>query len=158
MSANEVIFERRKQLGLSDTEVSKIVGISIHEYGDIEQHPNEILLVTDLSKVKKVCEILGIDIMTLVDIKCAFCEIGNSYSEVYSLPRNELIRKHRRTMGLTQEEFGDKIGFDVAEVKNLESLSSHLETWPIDYIRDLSNVIEVPLQILLEIKCNKCNR
>lgn len=158
MNVNKKIKAHRQELGLTDVVVAKQVGLSIHEYGDIEQHDHEVYDVAHLRAVKKICEVLKVDFLELFDMKCAFCEEGNEYLADYTLPRNELIRKRRTEMGISQEELGDRVGFYEVEVQNLEGKPDHLETWVIENIKELSTVINVPLQVLLNVKCKKCGR
>jgi len=158
MNVNERIKARRQELGLTDVEVAKQVGLSIHEYGDVEQHAQEVFEVAELRAVKKICEVLKVDFLELFDMKCSLCVEGKRYLEDNSLPRNELIRKGRTEMGISQEELGDRVGFYEVEVQNLEGKLDHLETWVIENIKELSAVINVPLQVLLNVKCRKCGR
>jgi DNA-binding XRE family transcriptional regulator len=158
MDVNEKIKRRRKELGLSDTEVANKVGLSIHEYGDVEQHADEIFAVVELLRVKEICQMLKFDFFELFDMNCSFCREGNQHLESYSLPRNDLIRKRRIEMGLSVEELGDRIGFEETAVKDMEKDTDYLETWPINYVKDLSAITSVPFQILLNVKCAKCGK
>jgi len=158
MNVNEKIKARRQELALTAATVAKQANLSIHEYGDIEQHDHEIYDVAQLRAVKKICEVLQADFLALFDMKCAFCEVGIEYLANYSLPRNELLRKRRTELGISQKELGDRVGFYEVEVQNLESKPDHLETWVIENIKELSTVSNVPLQILLNVKCKKCGR
>jgi len=158
MNVNEKIKARRQELRLTDVEVAKQVGLSIHEYSDIEMQVKEIYLYPALSKVKKICEVLKVDFLELFDLKCTFCEESNECLADYSLPRNELIRKRRKELGITQEELGDRVGFYEVEVQNLESKPNHLETWVIENINELATAINVPPQVLMNVKCKKCGK
>jgi len=158
LDVTEKVKARRQDSGLKEADVAKKTGLSVYEYRDIEQHANEIFTVTELHQVKKLCEVLNFDFADLFEIRCAFCEEGQPYLQDYSLPRNELIRKRREEMGLSREEMGDRVGFYESEIENLETNPDHLETWPMDFIKDLSNEINAPLQVLLNVKCKKCGR
>lgn len=154
----EKIKLRRKEFGLSDIDVSKSAGLSIHEYGDLEQHADEIFTVTEFHKVKKLLQVLKLDFFELTETGCAFCDEGHPYVKDYSLPRHELICKKRDDIGISREELGDRLGFYEIEIENLESDPNQLDTWPIELIKNLSNEINVPLQILLNIKCKRCEK
>ena len=158
MDPNEKIKARRQEFGLTVVEVAKKVGLSIHDYGDIEMQVNEVFLYPELKYVKKICEVLKFNFFELFDMHCPFCEEGKQYLKDYSLPRSELIQKRRTEMGLSTSELGDDIGFEESAINDMEKDPNYLETWPIDYIKDLSRVIDVPLQILLNVKCAKCAR
>lgn len=148
------------ELGLTDTEVASRVALSIDSYCDIEQHADEItacpLLGIDI--LKKICAVLKFDFFELFNMPCTFCEEGKQYLEDYSLPRNELICKRRMAMGISQKELADSIDYKEWAVQQLENTPDDLETWNIDDIRNLSNEINVPLQILLNVKCKKCGQ
>jgi transcriptional regulator with XRE-family HTH domain len=155
---SDKIATRRKELGLTDTEVAQQSGLSIHEYCDIEQHANEIYTNVRIQAVKKLSDILRVDLLSLFEIPCAFCADDRNYTEEYSLPRNELIRKKREAKGLSTEELGDRIDFYGTEIEKLEAGPEYIESWPLEFIRKLADEIGVPLQILLSVKCMKCGR
>lgn len=47
---NNHIRSQREALGLTEREVADKVGLSIYEYGDIEQYADELLTVTRLDQ------------------------------------------------------------------------------------------------------------
>jgi transcriptional regulator with XRE-family HTH domain len=157
-AANKLIKSRREALGLTDVQVAEATGLSIHEYGDIEQHADEIFTVTELRQVRKLAARVGIDLFQLFDLSCAFCEQSQSFQQEYSLPRNELIRRQRTALGLTQDQLGDQIGFDVVAIQDMETSEDFLEGWSFELIRDLAKILKTPVQVLLGVKCPKCNR
>jgi len=158
LSINEKIKNRRLELGFSDKEVADKLSIPIHSYFDIEAHKDEIFLYPELHHVKKLCDILKMDIFSLLDMTCDFCNGNKNYLTEYSYPRNILINKKRLELGISEESFGDRIGFSKEAVVSMERDSEYLETWPIDYIKDIADVISVPIQVLLNTKCLKCGR
>lgn len=158
MRINEKVKKRRFELGLTESDISNNVGLSRSEYSDIELHEDELCTVTDICRFKKICEVLGFDLLELLEQKCAFCEEGASFVEEFSLSRNELIASRRRKMGISREELGERVGFYEAEIENLEKNPEHLETWPVDFIKDLAAIIDVPVQILLNMKCKRCRK
>jgi DNA-binding XRE family transcriptional regulator len=158
MYVHEKINARRQELGLNDMEVSERIGLSIYEYGDVEQHSDEIFLVTELRYVKKLCKLLNFDFFELFDKRCTFCGKTHHYSDEFILPRNKLIHKKREEMGLSAEALGDQIGFEEWLINDMEADPDFLEKWPLKYIKNLSNMINIPFQILLSIKCKKCGR
>lgn len=158
MDVNEKIEARRNELGLSDVEVAKQVGLEIAWYGDVEAYPNEIYTTVELRKVKQLCEILKFDFFDLFEMKCVFCQENHLYLPDYSFPRHELICKKRIEHGLSQEELGHEVGFHVDAVRNFENDPDFLETWPIEYINNLADILRIPSQVLLNVKCRKCKR
>jgi transcriptional regulator with XRE-family HTH domain len=95
MKSHELIKSRRVSLGLTDVQVAEKTGVSIYEYGDIEQHIDEISTVTELGQVRRLCKALDLDMFQLVALDCAFCGQDQSFQRDYSGPRNELIRRQR---------------------------------------------------------------
>lgn len=156
MDVNEKIKKRRQEMGLSEIEAAKSSDMSIHEYGDIEQHKDEIFLYPDLSHVKKLCEILDLDLFELLNIQCVFCADPSSYRHYFSLSRSQLIAIQRNVIGISIKELGDQIGFHESEIEKLEIDPEHIESWPIGYIQDIAFIINVPIQVLLHVKCRKC--
>jgi DNA-binding XRE family transcriptional regulator len=158
MNPNEKIKARRQELGFKDSEIADQISVSWNEYFDIELHEHEIFQVAELRRVKRLCQVLNFEFSELFEMRCPFCGEGKQYLKDYSLPRNELIHKKRTEMGLSASEFGDRIGFEEAAINDMEKDPNYLERWPIDFVKDLSRVIDVPVQILLNIKCGKCGR
>ena len=154
---DERIMMRRKQLGLSDVEVAKQSDLSIDEYWDVEHHADEIFDIP-VRVVKKLCQILQCDLLSLLEISCDFCTAGKSYSQDYRLPRNELIRKRRTQKQLTIDELSDQVGFAPIEIQKLEADPEHVENWPFEFVQTLAEKLEIPLPILLGVKCSRCGQ
>jgi transcriptional regulator with XRE-family HTH domain len=152
------IKEQRKKLGLTDLDVARKTKLSICEYGDIESYADEIFSVVPLYHVKKLCAVLEFDFLIFFKIACAFCEENKPYREEYYLSRSDVVRIRRNTMNLSTDELGDKVGFYGIAIENIETYTAHLESWVIDNILELSCQLEVPFQILLDIKCSKCGK
>jgi DNA-binding XRE family transcriptional regulator len=158
MGIDEKIKARREELGLSDVEVAKVIGLGIAWYGDIEDDPKEIVTTVELSKIKQLCEILRVHFFDLFDMKCAFCQENQQYLPEFSLSRNELLYRRRTIMGLSEEDLGDQINLYAWAVKKLEAEPNELETCILETLQDLSRVLDIPLQVVLNVKCGKCNR
>jgi hypothetical protein len=108
MQAHEKIKHRRLELGLSDVEVARSSGLSIHEYFDVELHRGEVLEVTNLKNVKQLCTVLQLDPFDIVGLECAFCS-GTPFLSEYLLPRNEIVRHRRLAKGWSTKDLGDVI-------------------------------------------------
>ncbi len=158
IAANEKIRTRRIELGLNDVITAQQAGLSKMNYFDIELHPDEIYTVTDLWQVKKLVDVLELDFLDLFDIQCTFCNGKEGFLNDYLLPRNEIIQKKRKSLNLSQEELGVRVGFYEIAIIEMEREPDFLESWSIELINDLANIIKVPLQILLHVKCSKCGR
>jgi transcriptional regulator with XRE-family HTH domain len=149
------ILKRRQQLGLRDVDVAKQSGIGIDAYWDIEHNPDE-LSITEISDIKKISEILDLDVIRLLEIQCDFCSSKTAYASDYRLPRNELIRKRRIERGLTTDKLGEEVGFYEIEIKRLENEPERIESWRLEFVQSLSESLGIPLPILLGVKCSQC--
>ena len=157
MKANERIRERRIKLGLSDVEVARRSGLSIDEYCDVEWHDNELFEVVNLKNLKQLCIVLDLDQFDVLELECAFCQ-GSGYLPEYQLPRNEIVRHQRLAKGWSTEELGDKIGFYQEATEQIEADADYLDSWSANLVKDLTQHLDVPPQILLGIKCGRCHR
>lgn len=155
---NEKIERRRKDLGLSQDYAATKIGVTVMSYFDLEAYSDEIFTVTELSKIKSLLQLLSLDFFELFEIQCAFCDQKKSFLKDYLLPRNELVEKRRIAKRFSKEELGDRLGFYEIAIIEMEKDSNFLEEWVLENIMNLSNELDIPLQILLGIKCNKCNR
>lgn len=156
-TAHKLIKARREALELSCTQVSERIGLSASEYGDIEQYEDELFTVTQLHQIRKLCDVLGIQIIRLLDLTCSFCE-RTPFSSEYLLTRNELIEKRRNSLGLSQEVLSDEIGFEVITIENMEVREDFLEGWSFELIAELAKILKIPVQVLLAVKCPKCKQ
>lgn len=157
MRPNEKIKARRLELGLSDVEVARSSGLSIHEYFDIELHANEVLEVTHLRNVRELCVTLKLDAFDLLDLECAFCA-GTLFLSDYLLPRNKIVERRRLAKGWSVEDLADRIGFHNEIIDQMESDPNQLDLWSPDLVKQLAIQLDVAPQILLGIKCPVCNR
>jgi DNA-binding XRE family transcriptional regulator len=153
---HEIIKASRVRLGLTEDEVSKRAGISWNEYFDIELNPKEALEVARLGQVKRVCEVLGLDVLDLFDISCAYCgpNTDNPCGEQGS--RSRLISRRRTELGMSVEGLADRIGFDPAAIRDMEMDPMYLDRWPVELVLELSGVLDIPPQRLLGVKCMQC--
>jgi hypothetical protein len=154
---NEKITQKRQNLGLSDTYVSSKIGITIDEYFDIETYPDEIFTVTILREVKSLLNLLTLDFFELFEIECAFCDLKKFFNSEYLLSRNELIKKKRLAKSISPKELGDRLGFYEVAIAKMEKDENFLEGWVIENIANLANELDIPFQILIGVKCKRCN-
>ncbi len=158
MRVHEKITKRRNELGISVRDAARGIGVSLEEYNDIEGHADEISTVTHLSEVKQLCALLKCEFLDLFGMRCDFCTKSLRSDEELLLPRNELIRRRRELRGLSAFELADRLGCSEVAVEEMEGDEDFLESWSIDLIRNLAREIRVPLQILLKVRCKKCDR
>ncbi len=148
MQLNKLIKERRIELGLTDRNLAKLAGLSIHEYADIEDDPTEAITVLPLKDLRNICTVLRLNLSTL--LRCAeILNDENSNNTLELMPLNELIKKQRETLGLTMDELGDKIGFYEQAILDMESSCDYLEGWSIDLICHLCTELRIPLSVVI---------
>ncbi|MDH5640120.1 MAG: hypothetical protein OEY28_02415 [Nitrospira sp.] len=155
---NKRIEARRLELGLSEQQIAGTLGISVDSYCDIEWHEDELRRAIELHRIKTLSGVLGFQILELLAVRCPFCNNEAPYWDEYRLPRNELIKAVRLKAGLSQQELGDRSDFHDYAIEGMERDPNYLERSTIDSISDLSMALKIPLQVLIDIKCPKCQR
>lgn len=153
---NDKIEARRIALGLSDVDVAHKVNLSIYEYGDVEQHREEVFVAVWLYHIKKLCPVLQLNYFELFEMPCAFCEQGVPHHDDYWLHRDEIVQKRREALGLSREELEEKAGFYSNVIVLVETYTAHLESWVIDDIGKLADTLQIPRQVLLDVQCPRC--
>jgi transcriptional regulator with XRE-family HTH domain len=156
-TAHKLIKARRESLGLSGVQVSKQIGLSVSEYGDIEQYEDELFTVTQLHQIRKLCDVFGVQLFQLLDLTCTFCGPVPFLTD-YLLPRNELVKRQRNSLGISQEALSDEIGFEMVAIENMELRDDFLENWSFELIAELAKILKLPVQVLLAVKCPQCKR
>jgi transcriptional regulator with XRE-family HTH domain len=158
MTPNVAIREARQRLGLSETDVAARAGLSPNEYLDLEAHENEAADVVHLSDLKKLVEVLHLDLLGLFGIGCVFCEHPELPTPDPHVTRNDLVRRTREAMGLSEDDLGDRVGFETVAIVAMESDPEFLESWSVGLVQELAAVLGLPLQVLLGVRCAACHR
>ncbi|GJL58492.1 MAG: hypothetical protein NPIRA03_13490 [Nitrospirales bacterium] len=114
MQVSERIKQARLPDGVSDVELSRRLGITIYENGNIEFYEDELGSVVDLYVVRNLCRILHIDLFDLLEIPK-----GDSYSS--GLKPNKLITSQMGNLGISNEELEGAIGFDVVAIEEMRT-------------------------------------
>src|SRR6266545_1981642 len=112
VSISEAIRKARERLNLSEAGVAARTGLSPNEYFDLENHDDEAVDVVHLREVKKVAGVLHLDLLGLFGIRCMVCEHPEPPTPDPHVTRNELVRRTREAMGLSQDDLGDRVGFE----------------------------------------------
>lgn len=133
MDHSAVIRSRRIELGLQDVEVARTVGISIHEYCDLEQHTAEFETAISMDTAKRICRALGLDLRSLMDLPASSHEYGTDVTQ--------LIRRSRELQRLNQSQLADAIGFTEETIRSLESTPGFQGTLPIVVLGDLERAL-----------------
>lgn len=157
MNVNEMLLAERTKLGLTNAEVARRAGLSLDEYRDLEQHADEAVRVLHLRNLRLLCAVLGLDPLDLLGITCAFCA-GTAADLVPGGGRHEVVRTRRVALGLSQEDLAEHIGFESGVVGDIERDPEYLEGWSAELVLSLARVLEVPPQVLLNVRCRRCGR
>jgi hypothetical protein len=137
-SFHSALRDRRERQTLSETEIASIAGLSVAEYHDLENVPSEWRMVTPLLKIKVLVRLLKIDmsnVLTANGSQNLFSEYGYA---------SEVIKINRGKLGLSPEEFADKVGFYPAFCTIVESHSSGLELYPAEVSMLVAGVLHLP--------------
>ena len=151
----ESIKARRLGLGLSAQEIASKSGLYLSEYRDAEECDKELHGVVKLSSLRKLCDLLALDILTLFEIPCPFCG-GKVYRSEYQQPRSALIQQMRGEKGWSLDEFSGRTGWYEPALRRVESEPDYLESADLSSIKALADALDTPMQVLLAIKCSKC--
>jgi transcriptional regulator with XRE-family HTH domain len=155
---NEIIEEARKRLGLTEDEVAERSGLSWNEYRDAEWHEDEARDVVHVRNLKLLVQALGLDLLELFDIECALCGSKAPADVAAGLSRSELVRQRREQLGLSQDQLGDRIGFETVAIVEMEKNADYLDGWSVDLVVELAGILSVPAQVLLGAACKRCGR
>jgi transcriptional regulator with XRE-family HTH domain len=148
MRANEIIKARRLELQLSDEAVARRSGITIYEYGDLEQHADEFLSALSSSQIKKVCDCLTLDFIELIEHEVGTLSLTKDHKQ--SGPRNLLITKKRNALGISQSQLAESLGFEPSIVVEIEQDPTFLDRWPIELILALGKALDLSPRPLLQ--------
>ena len=143
---------------MSDRQVAEAVGIDLYSYGDIEWHADELCRAVPLCRIKKLSEVLDMDLFELVAVHCPFCVDKTAYLEAYRLPRNEQIKTARLSVGLSQKQFAERAEFSDVGLEEMERDPHFLDESTVESVQDLAAILNIPFQVMAGWKCPKCGR
>lgn len=133
MNLAKAIRDRRRKLGLQDVAVAKSSGLSIHEYGDIEQHADEFETAISTGTARQVCHVLGLELRSLLGLPKVTSKEMRDISE--------LIRNAREAQKLSQLQVADRIGFNEDTIRSLESTPAFVDTLPLKVLYELEDAL-----------------
>lgn len=141
MKPNEIMKQRRLQLGMSDAEVAKASGLSVSQVGDVEQYEDELLSAITLSEARMLCAALAFSLHDALGIPSGAPLLG---------PRAQAVRLARMQKGLTVEQLGDLIGFEAEAITNIEASPDFVDELPGEVAMNLARILGLPATALLE--------
>jgi transcriptional regulator with XRE-family HTH domain len=144
MTIANQIRARRLSLGKSDTEIATLAGLSIYEYGDVEQHADEFLTALPLRAARKLCTVLQLDILQLINREKA--KGANCRLEKF---RGALIREKRLALGQSVNDIAEHIGFADDTVISIETIPEFLDSLPIQVVLEVADRLSLSADIVL---------
>ncbi len=158
MKPNELIRARREELGLKVAEVAATAALGGPAYRDIESYEDEAYKTVELRALRSICKVLGLNLLSMFGIECRLCTGDGSDAGFFRLPRNQLISQRRIALGLAREQLGDRIGFEMVAIEEMEEDPAYLEEWSVELIQQLATELRIPAQALLRVPCEKCGQ
>jgi hypothetical protein len=123
---------------------------------------------------KKVYDALQLNMLDVFEIECAFCRGDEgAWTELAALPRHQMIKRRREQLGLSFWDLPTRLGYAswfktsrddhavqsyMKRMGSLEDTPDAVDDFVFMEVVDLAAVLEIPLQLLLGVKCSKCGR
>jgi transcriptional regulator with XRE-family HTH domain len=139
MSIAKIIRDRRLELGLSDVEVAEKLGLTPSGLGDLELHNDELETAVSLGTVRCLCSLLGLSLWQVLEMPVG--EVTHLSKEQWP---GELVRLWREQSGYSQLDLAERVGFDEATIKWLETIPSFGNTLPIFLLKDIEAELKLP--------------
>ena len=144
----KVIKERRVQMGFSDLDVAKQIGLSIDWYYDIEAYEDEVSTNVDLAVLRKLCVVLDLNFLGVVTLFCN-SEFYHTTAEKYFLMSgHKLIAARCHELALTIPDLADLIGFEEKFVERFEHSDIAIDELNLDGLKSLANALRVPAWLI----------
>jgi hypothetical protein len=127
----------RERAGLSIAETAARAGISEPAVWDLEGNEDELMMVYSAADLQRFADVLSVAPEELVGTESSDAPIsaGNLASA---------IREHCRLEGVTADEFGDAVGWDVSKAADEPQLL--LTDFSVDGIRDICRGLGIDWQ------------
>lgn len=101
---HEALRKKRTDAGMDDVRASFLLGLSAHEYNDLESYEDEWRTVTPLYVLLFACRLFDIDLM-------AFAPVQTGLALAAAGLPGETIEQRRTEQGLSKSDFADRCGF-----------------------------------------------
>ncbi len=148
MKKKEQIRNQRQSLGLDESNVAEYAGLSIHEYGDIEAYDDELYTVVPVNKLLKVCEILNLDLPTLL-----------GFEKSTNFLARDAIGCRMFELNLSAPEISDIVGITEKFISDAMTDIDTLGVWVVEPVTDLAKALGVDVgDIIGSINANAANR
>lgn len=128
--------EARERAGLSVAEVAERAGVSDAAVWDLESYDDEMVTACSVADLRRFAGVLSVAPRELLGVEAHDAPV--SAAELASA-----IREHCRVKGITTEEFGDAVGWDVYNVVDEPKV---LDRFNIECIRDVCGALGIDWQ------------
>ena len=144
-NTHEILKIARVYLGLSEKEVCQMTGLSISEYGDLELYPDEFFDTISIAQARKICEILKLDLISLIPRDSSLNFINTSAQS-----KADLVSKSRGILGLSASQLADKIGYETTTIEEVETDEKNIEALNISAILEIAKVLRIePAKLII---------
>lgn len=143
---HSLIKQQREQLGITESELARRIGVSEGEYRDLESYDDELVMVLPLKNARLLAGALGFDLATLL---VAGSQRGGSNATAG--PRNVVLADARNSLGVSMSKMADDIGFEEVFVQNIEESDYALECFPYEVVKIVAKYLKLdPIDLLNE--------
>jgi len=145
MGTAKIIRERRLELGLSDVDVAKKLGMNIYTFCDIEQHDDELETCVSLETARRLCNLLGLRLQQVFNISSV-----DETSHLFDGKRpGELVTQRRKQNGYSVSDLAERVGFDEKTIESLETIPSFGNSLPVFLLKDIESELGLPEGLLV---------
>ncbi len=135
-SVGDRIRQARLQAGLSENEIARRLGITIHSYCDLESYDYEAFTVVSLKHVAELGRILGVQPRVLLLGRDGE---GGKQTVTFEDVTAHIAKKVSES-GLTADQVGDLIGWDI---KPLLSDPPSLSDYTVEALYDICKAVDL---------------
>jgi hypothetical protein len=151
--AHKKIKNRREELGVPALELWAELGVGTNFY-DLEDYKEEPYKVQNVKNLKPLFDRLGLNIIDVFGIRCIFCcGIANFFELA---PVAIVISRERKKRRVSADLIANSFGYSGKMITDLEEKKSDIEDHSIDEIWKLAKKLNVPIQFLLQERCDRC--
>ena len=152
MTFGETRTARREALGLAVADIERWSALPFYE--DLEHNDRRALEHTPVSALRTIAGSLHLELFSLLELRCAFCDEGRVYDSSYArATRAEIIHRAREANGLSPSGFADRLSIVNWAAEALEADHAYLEICNLAFVELVARTLSIPVQVLLNPRC-----
>jgi transcriptional regulator with XRE-family HTH domain len=140
MKIGRYLKQKRSELGFSDVELAKEIGITVSSLNDVEDIDENDIQYLTIQQLITMCHVLKI---RPIDIYQAII------SDFKKLSIQEIIKKRRDEKGLSIEKLAELIGYNSSLIESIEN-NENLNEFCLNFLKNIANELDLPFEFLLE--------